>query len=79
MRLPPAANAHPSPMHATSPAAGRRAEEAKKRSAGRTKNLGLLSFGEEAEEEEAQLAAAAAKQPAAAKLRSAHDVLQDDR
>lgn len=59
--------------------ARKRAEEAKKRTAGRTKNLALLSFGEEAEEEEAQLVAAAAKQPASTKFRSAHDVLQDDR
>eukprot|EP00798_Chlamydomonas_sp_ICE-L_P019222 gene19222-25842_t len=46
-----------------------------------SKNLGLLSFGEEAEEEEEQLAAAAAAAKAAwgIKIRSAHDVLGDER
>eukprot|EP00195_Chlamydomonas_chlamydogama_P005875 CAMPEP_0202905216 /NCGR_PEP_ID=MMETSP1392-20130828/33118_1 /ASSEMBLY_ACC=CAM_ASM_000868 /TAXON_ID=225041 /ORGANISM="Chlamydomonas chlamydogama, Strain SAG 11-48b" /LENGTH=271 /DNA_ID=CAMNT_0049593201 /DNA_START=61 /DNA_END=873 /DNA_ORIENTATION=+ len=39
------------------------------------KNLGLLSFGEEAEEEESQLAAVAA----AARIKSAHDILEDSR
>jgi hypothetical protein len=39
------------------------------------KNLGLLSFGEEAEAEEQQVATASA----ATKIRSAHDVLDDKR
>ncbi|KAG2432706.1 hypothetical protein HYH02_006689 [Chlamydomonas schloesseri] len=59
--------------------AARMAEERKKRAAGRTKNLSLLSFGEEAEadEEEAETAARAAA--ARRRIRSAHDVLEDER
>lgn len=55
------------------------AEERKKRASGRTKNLSLLSFGEEAEadEEEAEVAARAAA--ARRRIRSAHDVLEDER
>ncbi|GLC42193.1 hypothetical protein PLESTB_000640900 [Pleodorina starrii] len=53
--------------------AQRAAEESRKRSAGRTKNLSLLSFGEEAEQEEA-----AVVDRKAAKIRSAHDVLTED-
>ncbi|PNW83908.1 hypothetical protein CHLRE_04g215950v5 [Chlamydomonas reinhardtii] len=59
--------------------AARMAEERKKRASGRTKNLSLLSFGEEAEadEEEAEVAARAAA--ARRRIRSAHDVLEDER
>ncbi|KXZ45505.1 hypothetical protein GPECTOR_54g247 [Gonium pectorale] len=53
------------------------AAAAKKRAAGRTKNLALLSFGDEAEAEEAEATAAATAQRA--KIRSAHDVLEDER
>lgn len=58
-----------------------KAEEARKRSSGRTKNLALLSFGEEAEEEEAQLLEVAKQQAAAAggRMRSAHDMLADEK
>ncbi|GLI71539.1 hypothetical protein VaNZ11_016771 [Volvox africanus] len=54
--------------------AQRAADEARKRSAGRTKNLALLSFGDEAEEEEAAVPA----DRKAVKIRSAHDVLTED-
>ncbi|GIL90281.1 hypothetical protein Vretimale_16331 [Volvox reticuliferus] len=57
--------------------AQRAAEDARKRSAGRTKNLALLSFGDEAEEEEAAVAAVAVDRKAV-KIRSAHDVLTED-
>lgn len=65
----------------------RMAAAARKRAAGRTKNLALLSFGDEAEEEEAQMAAAAGGgrggrgggAGGGAKIRSAHDVLEDER
>ncbi|EFJ41343.1 hypothetical protein VOLCADRAFT_68363 [Volvox carteri f. nagariensis] len=56
--------------------AQRAADEARKRSAGRTKNLALLSFGDEAEEEEEAVAAAADRKTT--KIRSAHDVLTED-
>ncbi|KAG2482855.1 hypothetical protein HYH03_018246 [Edaphochlamys debaryana] len=52
------------------------AAEAKKRAAGRTKNLSLLSFGDEAQEEEEEGGGAAAP---SRKIRSAHDVLEDER
>ncbi len=63
------------------------AAAARKRASGRTKNLALLSFGDEAEEEEAQMAAAAGAgrggrgggAAGGAKIRSAHDVLEDER
>ncbi len=56
------------------PARTRRPAPAKKKKAKR--NLALLSFGNEAEAEEQELAAVP---EAAKKIRSAHDVLEDDR
>ncbi|MEW5313077.1 MAG: hypothetical protein WDW38_004671 [Sanguina aurantia] len=49
----------------------------RKRQQGGTKNLSLLSFGEEAGAEEDAIAVAAAKAPT--KFKSAHDVLDDSR
>ena len=50
-------------------------EAARKEKGSRKKNLGLLSFGEEAEEEAEDEDVA----PTKAKMVSAHDVLEDDR
>ncbi|KAL4431122.1 hypothetical protein ABPG75_006378 [Micractinium tetrahymenae] len=56
-------------------AAEKAAAEAKKQTRKQAKNFSLMSFGEEAEEEDAEAAEAAAK----LKIRSAHDVLEDER
>lgn len=54
----------------------RKAEESRKERKTRKRNLALLSFGDQAEEEEQHLAAATAT--AAAKIKSAHEVLKGD-
>lgn len=72
----PALQASHSPHHlllCPHPRPGPAAAAAKKKRAKR--NLALLSFGTEAEAEEQELAAVAE----GAKIRSAHDVLEDDR
>lgn len=51
----------------------RKSAALKQRAQGRTKNLALLSFGDEAGEEEAEDVGPAPK------VRSAHDVLSDER
>ncbi|PSC77004.1 peptidyl-prolyl cis-trans isomerase CYP57-like [Micractinium conductrix] len=51
------------------------AADAKKQTRKQAKNFALMSFGEEAEEEEADAVEAAAK----LKIRSAHDALEDER
>ncbi|PNH05318.1 Peptidyl-prolyl cis-trans isomerase CWC27 [Tetrabaena socialis] len=74
----PLARSSPLPRVRPRPTPSTMAADARKRAAGRTKNLALLSFGEEAEEEEAHASAAAAAAKRS-KIRSAHDVLEDDR
>ncbi|KAL4419176.1 hypothetical protein ABPG77_004899 [Micractinium sp. CCAP 211/92] len=56
-------------------AAEQAAAEAKKQTRKQAKNFSLMSFGEEAEEEDAEAAEAAAR----LKIRSAHDALEDER
>lgn len=51
--------------------------KSRKKAQGGTKNLSLLSFGEEAGEEESAIAVAAAAAPT--RFRSAHDMLDDGR
>lgn len=53
----------------------RKAEDTRKERKTRKRNLTLLSFGEQAEEEEQHLAAAAA---VSTKIKSAHEVLRGD-